>query len=105
MVEEIRGGAFEGEPLPLVKIMLGTGPGVQHSSQRAVQCCLRLLLDGTEVSYMYICSTRTLIKMKALKCKPSAHVRRIHVRMYVTIVLLASDTVGHLHTRAWCTCV
>ena len=49
MVEEVGGGATEGEPLPLVKVLLGSGSGIQHSSQGTVQCCLCLLLDGTEV--------------------------------------------------------
>ena len=58
MVEEVGGGATEGEPLPLVKVLLGSGSGIQHSGQGTVQCSLCLLLDGTEVSWNY---THTLI--------------------------------------------
>ena len=36
MVEEVGGGATEGEPLPLVKVLLGSGSGIQHSSQGTV---------------------------------------------------------------------
>ena len=33
---EVGGGAAEGKPLPLVKVVLGSGTGLQYSSQRTV---------------------------------------------------------------------